>query len=304
MEDGRENPAAIRAMTFNIRVDHAEDRNTENEWQYRLEKVTHVVNKYKPDILALQEPISAQLDDLKKSLGANYSWISAPSSDHDPLSEVVAIAYKNERFDLKKSGRFWLAPDPTQEPGSPAWDGSSYPRVAAYGTLEDKKTEKVFSIFNAHFDHKGSEARINSAKLMGSKASELSDQTPYLIMGDFNTFPNDRGLEAYEALKDHKDVIDAREIAGKRYGPDNTWIGWDYSPWNLKKMQQRFPDSPFRLDHIFLSRAGFRVDRTAVVDDRFKIKWENEKKEVYPSDHRPVIADFLVEQLVASTSVY
>jgi endonuclease/exonuclease/phosphatase family metal-dependent hydrolase len=290
-------------MSYNVRVNHEQDAKNENNWKYRASKIEYVLNKYKADILALQEPNESQLSDLKKFLGSDFEWIHARASDRaysdfenfksEQHRETQAIAFNKNRFELLHSGMFWLAPDPTQEPTEIAWDGSPFSRVAVYTTLYDKLTQKTINIFTAHFDHKGVEARMNSVNLMVQKATEISKGAPFFITGDFNTFQNDRGPEVYAEFLKYKEVIsDVRDVTKVHYGPIATWVGWDYNAFNEKKMEALCPGEPSRWDHVFLTPRGINVHRTAVADDQFKIQWEEEAKQVYPSDHRPMIVDF------------
>jgi endonuclease/exonuclease/phosphatase family metal-dependent hydrolase len=294
---------SIRFFSFNIRVDHEQDRDTENQWEFRAEKALFVVQKYLGGIIALQEPNLKQLEDIKAALGPNYTWIYGKASDRayedndsfksEQHRETQAIGFDHNRFELVDSGRFWLAENPYAEPIIPAWDGSPYARVVVYTLLEERETGKKLGVFTAHFDHLGVEARINSVKLIVEKAIELSKGAPFIISGDMNTFPNNGGPLVYEAFENQFNIItDVRNATANQYGPVSTWVGWDYNAFNEKIVQQTLPGIPSRFDHIFISKTGIEVECTAVCDDQFEIDWNGAKKVVYPSDHRPMFMDF------------
>lgn len=296
------NEDSISFLSYNVRVDHEQDRNNENKWEYRRDKVVCLIKKHDPEILTLQEPNEAQIIDLKHDLGDRYEWIVGRASDlayehperyiSEQHRETQAIAYDKTRFTPVSSGRFWLAEDPSKEPVQTAWDGSEFTRVAVFANLFDSVNQRTLTILTAHFDHQGIEARINSAHLMVQKGKELSDGAPFIITGDFNTFQTGRAPEIYQAFKSHASICDIRESAPIQEGPVSTWVGWEYNNFNEKKLEILAPGMPPRWDHIFHSVQGIEATRTAVDDTQFEIEWENAIKTVYPSDHRPMVADF------------
>ena len=50
-----------------------------------------------------------------------------------------------------------------------------------------KATGKEFFLFNSHFDHIGTVARAESAKLLIEKVAEIAGKTPAFCTGDFNS---------------------------------------------------------------------------------------------------------------------
>ncbi len=293
----------LRLLSYNVRIDHEQDADNENRWVLRAPHVVKVIQSHAPDLLALQEPNEAQVADLKKALGNRYGWIHGPACDKayrepekylsEQHRETQAIAYDQKRFELLDSGRFWLAPDPTKEPETAPWDSSPFLRVAVYVTLYDRIQQQKITLITSHFDHKGLQTRLESVDLVVKKALELAGDHPFFITGDFNTFQNDGGPLVYEAFLKYRDLMqDVRDVASKQEGPLSTWVGWDYNAFNEKAMEKLCPGVPSRWDHVFVS--GVTVKRTAVDDSRFKIVWKGMTKEVYPSDHRPIIVDFSI----------
>lgn len=293
----------IRFLSYNIRVDHEQDSNNENKWSHRIHKAIFTIKQYKSDIIALQEPNMQQLNDIEKAFRPDFVWVFCKANNRayedlhafksEQHRETQAIGFNRNRFQLINSGHFWLAEDPSKEPTTPAFDGSLFARVAVYAILEEIKSRKQFIVMTTHFDHQGLQARIFSARLVVKKAIELSKNCPFIISGDFNTFQNDAGPLVYDAFKEQFDMVsDVRDIAAKSYGPISTWVGWEYNGFNEKEMEKKMPGIPSRWDHIFVSKSGINVEMTAVCDDRFEIKWNDELKIVYPSDHRPMLMDF------------
>jgi len=296
---------SIRVMSYNIRVDHGEDSHCENKWEHRKEKVESLINRYAPDVLALQEPNLMQLEDLQRAFGNEYAFtyfVVNPAAYDTPAEfpseqsrETQAILYKKERFIDKKISNlgFWLSENPDVFSQIPSWDGSKYIRGANYVTLEDKITGKKFTVLNAHFDHQGLEARIASARLMIAKAYEIAPNDPVILVGDFNTFPGDS--KVYNAFAESSlEFADVRDLAEKHYGIEASWVGWEYNNFNEKKLEQTNPGEPARFDQFFVKRGLVVVKWTGIPDDRFKMVWDGKLKEVYPSDHRPILAELLL----------
>lgn len=301
----------FRLMSYNVRVDHEQDADTENRWSERSGRVFHVVTKYASDLYTFQEPNESQVADLKSLLGDEYEWVHYRASERAYQSpaefeseqhrETQAIAFRRTRFELRDAGRFWLAPNPDREPEAAVWDASPFARIAVYAKLYDRTSDTLFTVITAHFDHQGIEARVRSVDLMVAYGLEISEGTPFILTGDFNTFEDVNGKsEIYDAFLGYSDSItDVREVTAKVYGPVSSWVGWYYNPFNQDRLAELRPGIPCRWDHIFLSKGGFDVFQTGVIDDRFMIECDGVAKEVYPSDHRPIVSDLVVRMDVS-----
>jgi len=300
----------LRIMSYNIRVDHEADQNTENEWRFRRDKVINVIKHYDPDIIGIQEPNNAQVEDLKEEFKEKYDIVHVPANpiayqDRETYKseqhrETHAIMFRRDKIELiGKIQHFWLAENPQQLPEQPQWDGSPFTRLAVYAELCDKKTGRIFHLFNAHFDHVGTIARINSAKLMMDTALKISEGRPFVVLGDFNTFVRDGGPETREAFEEYEaqGVFDVRKMAKEIHGPNNTWVGWSNNQFREEVIKINNPEETLkegqdqaRFDQFYVSD-NLEVKRTAVADDQWEILWNGNQKRVYPSDHRPIIAD-------------
>ena len=77
-------------------------------------------------------------------------------------NNIDPLFFNKKKFILVNSGTFWLSETP--EKPSMGWD-ASYNRVVTWGKFKSKVSGKHFLVFNTHFDHRGDEARKNSAIL-------------------------------------------------------------------------------------------------------------------------------------------
>ncbi len=182
---------SIRVMSFNIRYGKANDG--DNHWSLRKELVSKTVIAFAPDLLGTQETLEFQAQFLRESL-PDYSYVGR-SREANEGGEQCGVFFRNERFTKLAEGHFWLSKTPNH-PGSKSWD-SSLPRMASWVKLWDLKAKRAIVFVNTHFDHRGEQARLESAKLIARQILDLADGLPVVLTGDFNTAESS---EPYQAL--------------------------------------------------------------------------------------------------------
>lgn len=179
--------APFRVMSFNIRYGTANDG--ENHWNHRKEFVRDTILAFGPDLLGTQETLDFQRDYLAEQL-PGYDVFGAGRDDGENQGEMMAIFYRRDRFEKLDGGHFWYSETPSV-PGSKAWD-SSLPRMASWLKLKDRKNGETLYFFNTHFDHRGQQAREESAKLLRRKIGEIAAKSAAIVTGDFNAPPDGR----------------------------------------------------------------------------------------------------------------
>lgn len=175
--------ADLRVMSFNLRFGTARDG--ENHWDNRREFVAETIAAYDPDLLGTQETLDFQKDFLAKTL-ERYTAIGVGRDDGTQTGEMTALFIKTDRFEILDQGHFWLSETP-DVPGSISWD-SSLTRMASWVRLQDKQSdaERPILFINTHFDHRGAEARKQSAILIRKMADRLGQGCDIILTGDFN----------------------------------------------------------------------------------------------------------------------
>ena len=255
----------MRITTYNLRYyNHGDGINS---WENRREDVKALIRFHEFDIFGTQEAMLNQLNDVLQM--EEYAYIGKGRDDGKNAGEFAAIVYRKDRFKLLQSGDYWLSQTPDKP--SLGWDSSNNIRICSWGKFKDKNTRKIFFFFNVHFDHKGIEARKQSALLMLKKIKEIAGNAPVICSGDFNSTPETEQIQTMKKL-----LRDSREASIQApYGPSGTFNGFHH-------------DSPLNelIDYIFVS-SQIKVLKYGVLTDS--------KDQRFPSDHLPVLIETIIQ---------
>lgn len=246
----------LRVMSFNLRYGTADDG--ENRWEHRRRFVRDTIRVFAPDLLGVQESLSFQSSFVDEALPDHDSYgpsRTGPGTD----GETCALFWRRDRFEALARDTFWLSPTP-EIVASPGWD-AALPRICSWVRLRDRRTDDVFVFANTHFDHRGAEARLESAKLL---AARFPDE-PILLTGDFNAGETSAPIEALRAAG----FVDAFRVHHPDAGDVGTFTGFREAPGAEK------------IDYVFF-RGSAEVRSAAIDRSRFLDRW--------PSDHLPVTA--------------
>lgn len=172
-------------MSFNIRYGTADDG--DDSWPKRHELVSDVIRKAAPDVLGVQEALRFQLDELHSAC-PGYQEIGVGRDDGKTKGEYSSILFKKDRLRVLEHGDFWLSDEP-EVVASSSW-GNSIPRLCTWARFEALAGGSQFLVFNTHWDHRSQPSRVGAAQLildrMHGQTSELPDELPVVLMGDFN----------------------------------------------------------------------------------------------------------------------
>lgn len=249
----------INLMSYNVRYNNLQDG--EDAWPNRKDNVKALVKFHDADILCVQEALALQVDQLLEN--TNYEMVGVGRTDGKRDGEFSAVYFDKSRFVKKDGGTFWLSETPDKP--SKGWDAAIV-RICTWVKLYDKWNKKEFIVFNTHYDHKGVQARIESAKLIKKKIQEIAPTLPVILTGDLNVTPE---TEAIATIKTF--LTDTKEATIEpAYGPEGTFNAFKFNA-ALKE----------RIDYIFVNK-GFKVQKFGVLSDSKHLR--------YPSDHLPVIA--------------
>ena len=215
----------IRVMSFNIRYGTANDG--ENDWDKRKEFLVATIKAFDPDLLGTQETLGFQRDYLADQL-PGYAVLGVGRDNGKEKGEMMALYYRQERFEALDEGHFWLSESP-DSPGSKSWD-SSLPRMVTWVKLTDRKNAagKPIVFFNTHFDHRGPEARRESARLLRRRIDSLAKDCAVIVTGDFNAGEGSPPYQALFANADHQTaLLDCFRVAHPQPGDqEGTFSGF------------------------------------------------------------------------------
>lgn len=254
----------LRVATFNLRLALASD--APNDWPNRRAQVLALIQHHDWDLFGTQEARPEQVADLEQLPG--YLRVGVGRDDGAGRGEHAAVFIRKARLELRRQGTFWLSETP--ERPSKGWDARCCHRIVTWVELRDRRAPEAgsFFLFNTHFDHEGTVARRESARLLLSRWKTLAGDRPTLVVGDFNAAPGSEPVQLMSAA-----LLDARETSRTPpYGPDGTFQGFRIdAPLTTKD----------RIDHIFHTPGIEVLSWAALTDSRHGR---------FPSDHLPVQA--------------
>lgn len=247
----------LRVTTFNIRYGTADDG--DHVWPNRRELVAGIIAREGPDVLAIQEALAFQLDELGPVL-ARYRKLGQ-HRDGGTGGEFSGLYVRTEAVEIVDHGEFWLSPTP-EVVASRGWDAALH-RMAVWADLRVPGFEGVVRVYGTHFDHRGEEARVESARLIAAHARDGGH--PTVVLGDLNVPDGSTAMRAFAELG-YVSAVTALH-------PDET-----------RGTFNGFRDptgGSGRIDHVLVG-PGLEPVSARIVDDRVD--------GLFPSDHFPVTA--------------
>ena len=271
---------------YNIRNANAKDSAAGNGWERRCHVVCDILRVESFDIFGSQEVLHSQMADLQRAL-PEYDFVGVGRNDGKTEGEYAPIFYKKDRIKCLQSGTFWLSETPDVV-ASVGWD-AKYTRICTWGQFKDRRTGKKFWMFNLHMDHRGVEARKQSALLVMERIKKMCGKQPYILLGDFNV---DQFNPIYPMMMESGLFVDCHDVAAVRFAPTGSM---NYFKTDFKT------DS--RIDHVLVSDDFDVLDYTVLTYSY----WSEEKpsaealeaikageegvvvhKQRLPSDHYPI----------------
>ncbi len=249
--------------SFNIRYDNAGDEG--NRWAQRAPVAANLLRFHEFDVFGIQEGLKNQVDDLSKLL-PEYAHYGLGRDDGKDAGEHSSIFYRQDKFKLLNKGDFWLSETP-DKPGK-GWDATCCNRICTWVYLQDISSGKKFYYFNAHFDHQGKVARVESGKLIVKKISEIAGDAPAIFTGDLN---GGQKSEWYLTLANSGLLTDTYTQVKNPYANNSSFNAWGKSV-----------DGYEIIDHVFVTK-GFKADKWGILTDTYHGK--------FVSDHFPILVN-------------
>lgn len=250
----------IELITYNIRMNTPSDG--EHAWPLRKDNVAALLRFHRADIFGVQEALPEQMDYLQEAF-PEFRYEGVGRDDGKRLGEFSAVFYNNERFRKLEGGTFWLSETPGE--CSFGWDAACR-RVCSWVRLQELSSGRQLYVFNTHFDHRGMEARKQSAALILKRIQEITGgKAPVVLCGDFNLSPDSEPIRLIKST-----LKDAFEVSKQPpYASVATFHGFSYDN----------PPSE-RIDYVFVSEKVEVLRYGALTDSRNR---------AFFSDHLPVL---------------
>ncbi|MBQ3007236.1 MAG: endonuclease/exonuclease/phosphatase family protein [Clostridia bacterium] len=249
----------ITVMSYNVYIKGSGEKSPEN----RTPLVAENIKKYSPDSFGLQEADEGWMERLP-AIMTDYAYVGIGRDSDEGGGEASPIFYKKDKYELLDSGTFWLSKTP--EKASRGWD-AMFKRVCTFAILKDKQTGFTYAHFNAHFDHLGVIARLESVAVVAAKIAEIAPGLPVVFSGDLNDY---EGGDMYNRVLE-SGLKDTKYLAEAVSGGNVTYHGYS------ELVEKAAP-----IDFIFTNALSTKVQSYAVVSE--------EINGIYASDHHPVVA--------------
>jgi len=260
--------STFTVMTFNLR--YAGGDEGERAWEARREGVAQRVRASGADIVATQECLARQADDLQRLL-PEFALAGVGRDDGDRAGEMCAILWRREHFIKLEEGHRWHG-EPGLAPSPPDADAACVRMFSWVILAERAAPHRRLLVVNTHLDHVGMLARQRAALRLQAFLAEHAGGLPVVLAGDFNA-PAASGSPPYgllvapDATPPLTDCFRALHPVGEV--PEGTFHGFAEE------------DQPARIDWI-LAGGGLQALRAWI--DRERVNG------LRPSDHHPVVA--------------
>lgn len=281
-------PVAVRVITHNIRYATEHPFEGEEPWSTRCSRLCAELDFHSRSpattFICLQEVLHGQLLDILAALndspGAPWAYIGVGRDDGSQSGEYSPIFYRPSVWELEDYRTLWLSETP--EKPSKGWDAACV-RVVTAGTFRHREIHKKVVVMSTHLDHEGSKARAEGVKVILRLVDEYQAllfsalPLPLLVAGDFNSTPED---EAYKIMTgEESPMVDVRELVPneKKYGHPMSFTSFGEHNSNRSL-----------IDFIFSYKTkALLCIAFGILENRFD-------DGVYLSDHRAVVADFML----------
>lgn len=258
----------IRLVTYNMLFNlHDDSLDEENRWPNRLPRIVELIRDMRPDIINTQELYPSQVQDIVDLIGENFSFFPGQKEE---VGESYGIFYRTDRFELV----------------------SSYMEQSlSMIQLRDLKTDKIFHVFNTHLAFSNIEKREAQAHKISQIIEPFAQQMAVIFTGDLNTFPERLDLPAlpfYDGDYIHR-ILSKGSLKNSHeqsllghFGPISTFTN---SHTDIKPFQGTGTPGVI-LDYIYVSK------KITVLTHAVEHGTVNGH---FPSDHMPVLIDFLID---------
>jgi endonuclease/exonuclease/phosphatase family metal-dependent hydrolase len=268
----------LNVMSFNIRRGTREDGR--NHWIFRRPLVREVLERYRPDVLGLQEALDFQISAIRAML-PGYEKVGVGNLGGS-RGLHTAIFYDATRFVVAEAGTFWFSATP-DIPRSKGW-GNVIPRTCTWVRLIDQNSRQAFYCYNVHLDHLSQRSRKKSVVFLSRRIQARHFPDPFVLTGDFNAGEENTSIRFLKGNR-HLKSKDGGQVSNPEPLRDT--------------YRDRYPDHPrvatyhgfrrfffrFKFDYIFVP-SSVQVQEAKIIQLR--------RRKCFPSDHFPLLSRIIL----------
>ncbi len=285
---------SLKVGTYNIRAAGSSGDAGWKDWSQRKTYVAQTITTYDYDIIGINECRGGvQLTTMQEMLGNTYNFVLY-SDQHAVVGYPECynpILYKKDKFNLLKSGVFYLNATDLTAPAI-SWDNSaSNYRFTAYAKLQVKETGEILYYFQTHLDHLGETARNEQARINMEQVRKIAGSYPAILCGDHNSTKS--RIPFYNMMLSY--MQDSQISATKKInisGGDGTL---NKHTVDGKSVWDPTYKSGSRLDYIWIR--GMAATEYRLIDDAFG-------NTECPSDHLAIQATVTLSDYIAQHTFY
>ncbi|MEJ6396997.1 endonuclease [Yoonia sp. 208BN28-4] len=262
---------ALRVATYNVHYIILEEETgawSVGDWERRKAPLDAAFKTLDADIVAFQEMESfARGDDGNVNLARDYllernpAFAAAANGDARVFPSTQPIFYRTDRLEMLDQGWFFFSDTPDVI-YSRTFNGS-FPAFASWSLFRDGDT--TMRVVNVHLEYKSASNRRLSSELIAERIAPWVDAGEnVMVIGDLNA----------RAGGVPQQIIGAKGLK---------FVDVQGSTYHLNYGLNLFG----AIDHIGVTDGIMQVGETQVLRQKFLGEW--------PTDHYPVVADFVVE---------
>ncbi|MEM9788098.1 MAG: endonuclease [Pseudomonadota bacterium] len=266
-------PETLRMATYNVHyivLGRATGPWSVGDWERRKGPMDLAFKAVDADVIGFQEmeSFSFQTNQINLTLDwlleNNPDFAAAAVGDPSEFPSTQPILYRTDRLEMLDQGWFFFSDTPDVI-YSRTFNGS-FPAFASWAQFQDRTSGAVFRVINVHTDFSSRSNRIQSVELVAERLAPWIDADETLfVIGDLNGRIGDR-------------VVDILADTGLSFAPVQG------STYHFNRGINLFA----AIDHIATIGDAELVMPPIVLRQKFDGEW--------PTDHYPVVADYLLRQ--------
>ena len=280
---------SLKAGTYNIRFAGSSGDTGWKDWSQRKTNVALTITTYDYDIIGINECRGGvQLTSMQDMLGGTYNFVLY-SNQQNP-GGYNSILYKKDKFNLLKSGVFYLNATDLTTPVI-SWDNSSNYCFTVYAKLQIKETGEILYYFETHLDYLGETARNEQARINMEQIRKIAGNYPAILSGDFNSSKS--RIPFYNMMLSY--MQDSQISATTKINVSSGDGTLNKHTVNGKSVWDPTYKNGSRLDYIWIR--GMVVTEYRLIDDTFG-------NTECPSDHFAIQATVTLSDYIAQHTFY